>query len=67
MLRNPRVVRFLQAGASTLALLVIWQIASLFFPNFLFPSISEIVKRTLDIFLSVPLLLEVLATAARIP
>jgi NitT/TauT family transport system permease protein len=66
MIKNPRLVRFLQAGASTLVLLLLWQIASLFFPDYLFPPIPAIVKKTLDIFLSAPMLIEVLVTAVRI-
>ena len=66
MMANPRVVRALQAGASTVVLILLWQTASLFFPDYLFPPIPAIVKKTLDIFLSAPLLMEVLVTAARI-
>ena len=66
MIHSPRVTRFLQATASTLVLVVLWQIASLFFPAYLFPPVGAVVQRTLDIFLSVPLLVEVLVTAGRI-
>ena len=66
MIRNPRVVRALQATASTLVLAGLWQIASLFFPHYLFPPVTDVVKRTIDIVVSGPLLVEVLATAARI-
>ena len=36
MISNPRVVRALQATASTLVILGVWQIASMFFPPYLF-------------------------------
>ena len=63
---SPRATRAAQAIASTVVLLVAWQIASYFFPHYLFPPVPDVVKRTLDIFVSGPLLLEVLVTAARI-
>jgi ABC-type nitrate/sulfonate/bicarbonate transport system permease component len=66
MTRNPRVVRVLQATASTLVLAGLWQIASLFFPHYLFPPVTDVVKRAIDIVVSGPLLVEVLVTAARI-
>jgi NitT/TauT family transport system permease protein len=61
-----RLVRTLQAVTSIGLLAVAWQIASFFFPPFLFPPIPDIVNRTLEIFLSAPLLLDVLVTGARI-
>ena len=65
---NPkrRLVRALQATISIGLLAAAWQIASLFFPPFLFPSIPDIVARTVEIFLSGPLLFDVIATAFRI-
>jgi NitT/TauT family transport system permease protein len=63
---NPRLVRILQATASTLVIAGIWQFASLFFPHYLFPSVPDIVTRTIAILFSWPLLSEVLVTAARI-
>ena len=66
MIRHPRTTRVLQATASTLVLAVLWQIASLFFPHYLFPPVLDIVKRTVEIVLDGPLLTEVLVTAARI-
>ena len=39
MISNPRVKQALQAAASTIVLLAAWQIASLFFPRYLFPSV----------------------------
>jgi NitT/TauT family transport system permease protein len=61
-----RLVRALQAAASIGLLAIAWQIASFFFPPFLFPSIPDIVTRTIEIFSSGPLLFEVIATALRI-
>jgi NitT/TauT family transport system permease protein len=47
-------------------LAALWQIASLFFPHYLFPPVPDIVVRTVSIVFSWPLLAEVLLTAARI-
>jgi ABC-type nitrate/sulfonate/bicarbonate transport system permease component len=66
MSRSPRVRRALQTIVSTIVLIALWQIASLFFPHYLFPSVPEVIARLADIFVSVPLLIEVLVTAARI-
>jgi ABC-type nitrate/sulfonate/bicarbonate transport system permease component len=66
MISRQRWKTFGKAAASTLALAALWQLASLFFPDYLFPSVPSIVMRTLDIFLDVPLLIEVLVTAYRI-
>ena len=66
MISNLSLIRVLQAGASTLVLAALWQIASLFFPPYLFPSVPDIVVRTVSIVFSWPLLAEVLLTAARI-
>ena len=66
MIKDPRLVRVMQAGASTLVILVLWQAASQFFPPYLFPPVPDIVKRVVDIFVSGPLVIEVLVTAARI-
>jgi NitT/TauT family transport system permease protein len=65
---NPhdRLVRALQAGISIALLAAAWQIAAQFFPPFLFPSIPDIVRRTLEIFLTGPLLSDVIVTALRI-
>jgi ABC-type nitrate/sulfonate/bicarbonate transport system permease component len=65
-MKDPRLVRAMQAGASTLVILVLWQLAAQFFPPYLFPPVPDIVQRTLDIFVSAPLLIEVLVTALRI-
>ena len=66
MISNPRVVRALQATASALVLAALWQIASLFFPRYLFPPVQDIVWRVMDIVIAGPLLVEVLHTALRI-
>ncbi|MEA2946377.1 MAG: NitT/TauT family transport system permease protein [Alphaproteobacteria bacterium] len=66
MTLNPRVTRFLQGTASILAIAGAWQVASLFFPPYLFPPVPDIVTRTLAIVFSWPLLSEVLVTALRI-
>jgi ABC-type nitrate/sulfonate/bicarbonate transport system permease component len=66
MIGNLRVIRVLQASASMLVLAALWQVASLFFPPYLFPSVPDIVVRTVGIVFSWPLLSEVLVTAARI-
>jgi NitT/TauT family transport system permease protein len=63
---NQRYVRAARAGASTLAILVLWQLAAQFFPPYLLPPVPDIVRRTLDIVVSAPLLTEVLVTAMRI-
>jgi NitT/TauT family transport system permease protein len=66
MIANPRFTRLLQGTASTLAIAGAWQVASLFFPPYLFPPVPDIVTRTLAIVFSWPLLSEVLVTALRI-
>jgi NitT/TauT family transport system permease protein len=66
MTNNPRFVRLLQATASTLVIAGIWQIASLYFPPYLFPPVPDVVTRTVAIVLSWPLLAQVLTTALRI-
>ena len=66
MSRSPRVRRALQTIVSTIVLIALWQIASLYFPPYLFPPVPDIVSRTVGILLSWPLLAEVLVTAARI-
>jgi ABC-type nitrate/sulfonate/bicarbonate transport system permease component len=63
---SPRAKQALQAAASTVVLLAAWQIASLFFPHYLFPPVPAIFSRTVDILVDGPLLLEVLVTALRI-
>jgi ABC-type nitrate/sulfonate/bicarbonate transport system permease component len=66
MTLDPSTVRTLQGTASIVLLAVAWQIGSLFFPHFLFPSVPDIVVRTVDILISGPLLIDVVMTALRI-
>ncbi len=47
-------------------LAALWQVASLFFPPFLFPSLIDVFKRCFDILLSWSQLADVLATVGRI-
>jgi ABC-type nitrate/sulfonate/bicarbonate transport system permease component len=56
----------LRAGASTAALLAVWQIASFFFPHYLFPPVQDVAVRTVRILVTWPELKQVLETAARI-
>ena len=58
--------RALQFAIGTAGLAIIWQIASLFFPDYLFPSIPQIVRRFVDIATTWSTQLDVLTTAARI-
>src|SRR5215470_19879772 len=44
----------------------LWQIASLFFPPFLFPSLVDVFKRCFDILTTWSQLVDVLATVGRI-
>jgi len=66
MFNNPRVIRALQATASMLVLAIAWQIASYFFPHYLFPPVQDVLVRTVDILVSWSQLYEVLITALRI-
>ena len=49
MTLNPRVRQFFQASASIVVLLAAWQIASLFFPHYLFPPVQDVLARTVKI------------------
>jgi ABC-type nitrate/sulfonate/bicarbonate transport system permease component len=60
---RKRVLQFI-VGTGGVAL--VWELASLFFPDFLFPSLALIGQRFLDILQSGPEAIEVLTTAARI-
>ena len=56
-------------GTSVLPFVVVialWQIASLFFPRFLFPSLVDVFWRCLDIFTTGSMLADVIATVLRI-
>src|SRR3954471_6351894 len=66
MTLNPRVKQFFQASASTVVLLAAWQIASYFFPHYLFPPVQAILTRTVRILVNWPELKQVLETAMRI-
>ena len=66
MIANTRLRQIGHAAGSTVVLLALWQIASLFFPHYLFPPLQDILARTIQIFVDLPLLLEVAETAARI-
>jgi ABC-type nitrate/sulfonate/bicarbonate transport system permease component len=66
MIQNQRLRQASQAAVSTCVIMAVWQIASFFFPHYLFPPVQDIVWRTVQIFIDFPLLVEVLATAARI-
>src|SRR5262249_49698636 len=65
-MNNPRVTQFLQAAASTLVLLAAWQVASYFFPHYLFPPVQDVIARTWKIIITWSELAQVLETAARI-
>jgi NitT/TauT family transport system permease protein len=65
-MKNQRLIQAMRATASTLVLVAAWQIASFFFPHYLFPPVQDIVARTVEIFVDLPLLIEVLITALRI-
>ena len=62
-LSRKRVLQFV-VGAGGLA--IVWQIASLFFPDYLFPSIPQIVRRFVDIATTWSTQVDVLTTAGRI-
>jgi NitT/TauT family transport system permease protein len=55
-----------QATIGTLVLLAAWQLASFFFPHYLFPPVQSIVARTVSILFTWSELVQVLETAARI-
>jgi NitT/TauT family transport system permease protein len=58
--------RVLQFIVGTAGVALAWQLASLFFPDFLFPPLGQIARRFVEIAWSGPESLEVLTTAARI-
>lgn len=55
-----------QATIGTLVLVAAWQVASFFFPHYLFPPVQSIVGRTVSILFTWAELVQVLETAARI-
>src|ERR1700689_2669766 len=65
--RGIRFSRFhYESIAALVGLAVVWQIASLFVPHFLFPSVPEIAQRLVEIFTSWKSISDALATSARI-
>jgi NitT/TauT family transport system permease protein len=62
---GARPFRF-EGAVALLGLAIAWQIASYFFPPFLFPPLPAIAGHFFDIFLSWKLTLDALATASRI-
>src|SRR5271166_2641222 len=58
--------RFAETLAPFVLLAACWQVASLFFPKYLFPSLIEVFRHTLAIFASWSQFSEVLATVGRI-
>jgi ABC-type nitrate/sulfonate/bicarbonate transport system permease component len=66
MSSSPRITQLFQATIGTLVLVAAWQIASYFFPHYLFPPVQDIVGRTIRILINWPELSQVLETAARI-
>jgi ABC-type nitrate/sulfonate/bicarbonate transport system permease component len=63
---SSRIMRVLQASAGMMVLAGVWQILSLMLPPFLFPPVSAILSRTVEILITGSLLMDVLLTAARI-
>jgi NitT/TauT family transport system permease protein len=58
--------RLAEVAAPFVALAALWQIASLYFPKYLFPPLLDVFRRTLDIFVDWPQFAQVLATVGRI-
>lgn len=58
--------RLAEVAAPFVALAALWQIASLYFPKYLFPPLLDVFWRTLDIFVDWPQFAQVLATVGRI-
>jgi NitT/TauT family transport system permease protein len=63
---NIKSEQFRKAAIGTVVLLAAWQIASYFFPPYLFPPVQDIVARTINILITWSELRQVLETAARI-
>jgi ABC-type nitrate/sulfonate/bicarbonate transport system permease component len=61
-----RARRMVEAMAPFVLLAACWQVASLFFPRYLFPSLIDVLWHTLGIFASSAQFMEVLATVGRI-
>src|SRR6476646_5707933 len=62
----PQLRRIDQVLAPFIALAVLWQIAAFNFPSYLFPSLIDIARRTLEIFVDWGQFVQVLATVGRI-
>ena len=58
--------RLAEVAAPFVALAALWQIASFYFPKYLFPPLLDVFWRTLDIFVDWPQFAQVLATVGRI-
>jgi NitT/TauT family transport system permease protein len=65
-LAAPRLRRLAELIAPFLVLAALWQVASFYFPKYLFPPLADVLWRTLDIFASWPQFAQVLATVGRI-
>ena len=65
-MNSSRTIRALQAAAGMIVLAAIWQTLSMVFPPFLFPPVSEILVRTIEVLVTGSLLIDVLLTAWRI-
>jgi len=61
-----RTTRVLQASVGLVALAAGWQVLAMIFPPFLFPPVTEIITRTIEILITGSLLYDVLVTALRI-
>ena len=66
MITSARRSQIINGAGSTIVLLALWQFASYFTPPYLFPPLQDVFARTLQIFVDLPLMVEVLETAARI-
>jgi NitT/TauT family transport system permease protein len=66
MAPRPAVMRVAQILAPFVLLAALWQIASLYFPRYLFPSLLDVTAHIVSIFSSWALFAEVLATVGRI-
>jgi len=66
MISSARRSQIINGAGSTIVLLALWQFASYFTPPYLFPPLQDVFARTLQIFVDLPLMVEVLETAARI-
>ena len=66
MISSARRSQIINGAGSTIVLLALWQFASYFTPPYLFPPLQAVFARTLQIFVDLPLMVEVAETAARI-